>query len=71
MKKFELTHTDYRAGTTHVLRKIADYLSSDEAKGGGEKEKDFSSLKEFDLDEKVTAKELAEAYNDLVKMLKS
>lgn len=71
MKKFELTADDYRAGKDHLVRKMAEYLQSmDTVEKKEESNKDFSDIQEFDLENKVTAKELAEEFNKLVAIIK-
>ncbi len=70
MKKFEITPDDFRAGQTHVIKKIVEHLSSD-TKELKESKADFSDIQEIDLDGKVTAKEVAEAFNKLLAALKA
>lgn len=71
MKKFEITPDDLRAGQTHVIKKIVDHLSSDTKEVKSEAKKDFSDIKELDLEGKVTVKEVAEAFNKLLAALKA
>lgn len=64
--KFELTADDKRAGVNHQLNKIGKHLSNQSSVGV-----DVSDIKEIDVDGKVTNKEIAEAFNKLLKALKA
>lgn len=66
-KKFELTADDQRAGVNHQLKKIGEHLAKQESAAAV----DLSEVKEIDVDGKVTNKEIAEAFNTLVKALKA
>lgn len=66
-KKFELTADDQRAGVNHQLKKIGEHLAKQESAGAV----DLSEVKEIDVDGKVTNKEIAEAFNTLLKALKA
>jgi hypothetical protein len=64
---FEFTQDDVRAGQRAMLMKLADKVST--MKSGGKV--DVSGVEELDTDSKLTVKEVAEAFNQLVKALKA
>lgn len=61
---FEFTQDDMRSGQRAMLDKLAAHVSSME--NGG---KDFSKIELLDTDSKLSVKEVAEAFNSLVKAL--
>lgn len=63
---FEFTQDDIRMGQRAMLMKLADKVSN--MKSGGKV--DVSEVKELDTDSKLTVKEVAEAFNELLKALK-
>ena len=64
---FEFTHDDMRMGQRAMLDKLAAHVDK---MGGKAKSKDLSKVEELDTDSKLTVKEVAEAFNSLVKALK-
>ena len=61
---FEFTHDDMRAGHRAMVEKLAAHVSE----MGGEA-KDFSKIESLDTESKLTIKDVAEAFNSLVKVL--
>ena len=61
---FEFTQDDMRSGQRAMLDKLAIHVSSMEKDG-----KDFSKIELLDTDSKLSVKEVAEAFNSLVKAL--
>lgn len=63
---FEFTQDDLRSGQRHMLDKLVAHVST----LGGES-KDLSEVDLLDTESKLTVKEVAEAFNQLLKALKA
>jgi len=61
---FEFTQDDLRSGNRQMMDKLVAHVNT----LGGEA-RDFSKIEELDLESKLTIKDVAEAYNKLVKAL--
>lgn len=63
---FEFTQDDLRSGQRHMLDKLTAHVAT----LGGES-KELSNVELLDTESKLTVKEVAEAFNQLVKALKA
>lgn len=63
---FEFTQDDLRSGQRQMMDKLAAHINT----LGGEA-KDFSKLKALDIESNLTVKEVAEAFNSLLKALQA
>jgi hypothetical protein len=63
---FEFTHDDMRMGQRAMLDKLAAHVDKIGSKA---KAKDFSGIELLDTESKLTIKDVAEAFNNLVKAL--
>lgn len=64
---FEFTHDDIRMGQRAMLDKLASHVDKLDGKA---KNKELTKIEELDTESKLTVKEVAEAFNSLLKALK-
>lgn len=64
---FEFSQDDLRAGNRQMMDKLAEHINK---MSSGSKSKDFKNLEELDVESKLTIKDVAQAYNELLKAIK-